>query len=473
MKFSLKKKTIFLIVFIAVVTSALAIVVYNKGIRDVITSQYESRSIEISKLVAVNIDSERVENVQKAVVEIYKNSDNVVLSDQWDTPEFDAFIAQFAAVEETEDFRIVRDQLRKMQDVLDVDCLYITWMDAKNQRTVYLVDAAYEDACPPGCTDPFYFDGADLLKDPEVGYRPNITNTEEYGWIIATAMPIHNDRGEVIAFAAVDISMNDVISQHNRFLGLVLLAFIGLTVVVCIVGILLVNRFIIKPINKLSQAAVQYTHNKRTFSELNISRSDEIGLLADSMTQMEEEINNYVSSLEKTTNDLISAREHAERMDRAASIDALTKVRNKRAFDIECRRLNESTEPYAIAMIDMNGLKHINDTYGHEKGDFSINIICQIICRIYKYSPVYRVGGDEFIVLLENSDYENREALAESFRDACRVQSGDPTLEPWERVTAAIGYALRDPAAHDDAEQVLKRADEAMYENKKIMKSAN
>ncbi|MBR0302246.1 MAG: hypothetical protein IJQ80_00185 [Clostridia bacterium] len=166
MKFSLKKKTIFLIVFIAVVTSALAIVVYNKGIRDVITSQYESRSIEISKLVAVNIDSERVENVQKAVVEIYKNSDNVVLSDQWDTPEFDAFIAQFAAVEETEDFRIVRDQLRKMQDVLDVDCLYITWMDAKNQRTVYLVDAAYEDACPPGCTDPFYFDGADLLKDP-------------------------------------------------------------------------------------------------------------------------------------------------------------------------------------------------------------------------------------------------------------------------------------------------------------------
>lgn len=472
MRFTLKKKTILLIVFIAAMISLLAIFIYDKGIHNVIESQYEDRSIDIARLVAVEIDSQRLLNVQKAVREIYDQADNKVMSDQWGTPEFEAYVSQFTSIEDMEDYQTLRDDLRKMQDVLDVDCLYITWLDVENECNVYLVDAAYEDACPVGCIDPIFSDNLEMLKNPEVGFQPNITNTPEYGWLIATGMPVFDDQGEVIAISAVDISMNEIMSRQNRFLVYIVLAFLGVTILVCIFGIVMVNHTIVKPINTLSRAATQYASNRTAFSGLKMNRGDEIGSLADSMARMEEDINGYINNLEKTTKDLISAREHAEQMDRAANIDALTKVRNKRAYDVEAERLNRNKQPYGIVMIDMNGLKKINDTYGHEKGDISINTVCQTICRIFKHSPVFRVGGDEFIVILEGSDYDERRMLIQSLSESFRINSDNASLPPWERMTAAIGCAVYDPKMDDSVESVLKRADAAMYENKKAIKAS-
>ena len=473
MKFSLNKKTILLIVCIAVVISILSIVIYNKGIHDVIESQYEDRSIDIANLVAVEIDTERLEKVQRAVREIYNQIDSAdrVMSDQWGTPEFEAYVAHYASVEEMEEYQTLRADLRRMQDVLDVDCLYITWLNVVDECNVYLVDAAYEDACPIGCIDRIYIDDPEVLVHREEGFEPNITNTPEYGWIIATGMPIRNERGEILAISAVDISMNEIMEKQHRYLIYVALAFFGLTILVCFLGIVVVNRVIVRPINKLSQAAAQYKNNRNVFSELHMSRGDEIGDLADSMTLMEDEINGYISNLEKTTNDLISAREHAEQMDRAANIDALTKVRNKRAFDVETNRLDGST-PYGILMVDMNGLKFINDTYGHEKGDIGINTVCQTVCQIFKHSPVYRVGGDEFVVVLEGISYAERDALVQSLADAFRRITDDDSRQPWERVMAAAGYAVYDPETDSGVDSVLKRADAAMYENKRALKEA-
>ena len=436
MKLTLKGKTILLIVCIAAIISILAIAIYDKGIKDLITTQYEERSVDITRLVAESIDTRRLTNVQKAVREIYDQADNRVMSDQWGTPEFDAYVAQYASIEEMDDYQTLRADLRRMQDVLDVNCLYITWLDVENECNVYLIDAAYDDPCPVGCIDPIFMEDPEALKNPDLGFPPNTTNTPEYGWIVATGMPIHDEQGQFIAIAAVDISMNDIMSRQHRSMLFVVLVFMILTLLVSIAGILLVNHAIVKPINTLSQAAAQYKHNRKVFSELKMARGDEIGVLADSMADMEKDINGYISNLEETTNNLISAREHAQEMDRAANIDALTKVRNKRAYDIEVKRLNESTHPYGIAMIDMNGLKAINDTHGHEKGDISINAVCQIVCRVFKHSPVYRVGGDEFVVILENNDYQERDELIQALAEAIRQNADDASYAELSRTEA-------------------------------------
>ena len=177
MKFSLKKKTILLIVCIAAIISILAIIVYNKGIHDVIKTQYEERSIEIARLVSVAIDSKRLTSVQQAVREIYERADNRVQSDMWGTPEFEAYVSQFAPIGEMEDYQTLLADLRRMQDALNVDCLYITWLDLENRRNVYLLDAAYEDACPIGCIDPLYLENPDeaLANLDTAGFAPNIT----------------------------------------------------------------------------------------------------------------------------------------------------------------------------------------------------------------------------------------------------------------------------------------------------------
>ncbi|MBO4261317.1 MAG: diguanylate cyclase [Clostridia bacterium] len=472
MKFSLSKKAILLILSITLVISIIAIVVYAMGITRIVEKEYKDRSTEISGLLGFGLDKDRLTNLRDNILDIYNHAENKVKSDeyQWDSPEFKEYIALYESIGETEDYKIILEQLQAMQDSLHVDCAYIIWLDLPNDCYIYLVDAAHEEACPIGCIDPLFMDKSELT-DPNIGLPPNITNTPEYGWIIATGRPIYSDSGEIIALGMVDISMNEVVAMQTRYILIVSLVLIGLVIIVSALSIFLFNKFIVKPINKLSGAASQYKNNKNVFSQLNIERKDEIGVLAKSMADMEQDINGYISNLEQTTNDLITARENAELMNQAANIDALTKVRNKRAYNNDIQHLNENAKSFGIVMIDMNGLKAINDTYGHEKGDIGIITICQNICRIFKHSPVYRIGGDEFVVILENDDYDERDSLLESLRARFEQLKNDESLEPWERVTAAIGCATYDPHIDNIVESVLQRADALMYENKKEMKA--
>ena len=467
MKLSLKKKTALFIIIIAVIVSMFSIAIFNSGIYQVIKTQYEQRSIDVANLVAEEIDADKLEVLKDAVLDIYNKTDDKVLSDQWGTPEFEKYVSNYNSIYEMKEYKELLSELQGMQDVLNVDCLYCVWVDVENERYIYLVDAAHEEACPVGCIDPLFTKDEAVRKDPyKNGLTPTVSNSEEYGWLVSTAMTIKNSKGENIAFSAVDISMNEIISLQYRVLGYILLAFLGVIVIVCIVGVLLFNRIIVKPINKLSKAASQYTHNSNVFSELDMKRRDEIGVLADSMANMEKDINSYINNLKQTTDDLITAREHAEEMYIAANVDALTEVRNKRAFDIDCEKLNRSTNLYGMVMVDMNGLKAVNDTYGHEKGDVSIKTICKITCQVFKHSPVYRIGGDEFVVIIKNNDYEHCKSLTQTLLDKFRQNAEDTSLQPWARVSAAVGYALYNPDLDKNAESVLSRADSAMYENK-------
>ena len=101
-------------------------------------------------------------------------------------------------------------------------------------------------------------------------------------------------------------------------------------------------------------------------------------------------------------------------------IDALTSTRNKGSFDEYIRSLQkrlDSEEPlvFAVAILDCDDLKKINDQYGHDKGDVYIKTVSRLICSVFKRSPVFRVGGDEFAVVLQNEDYGNRKELTELF----------------------------------------------------------
>ena len=122
-------------------------------------------------------------------------------------------------------------------------------------------------------------------------------------------------------------------------------------------------------------------------------------------------------------------------------------------------------------MIDLNNLKVINDEHGHEKGDTAIMNLCHVVCEIFKHSPVYRVGGDEFVVILRNHDFDHAEELIGEFIKKIEETASDESLEPWDRISAALGYAVY--AEEDgDLQTVLKRADDLMYERKKAMKEA-
>jgi diguanylate cyclase (GGDEF)-like protein len=151
-------------------------------------------------------------------------------------------------------------------------------------------------------------------------------------------------------------------------------------------------------------------------------------------------------------------------------LSALNAVCLPRAAYQKVKQLSEDIArgqaEFGIVMMDLNYLKQLNDNYGHERGNEAIQKTCGIICDVFKHSPVYRIGGDEFVVIVQDRDYENIEALVEQFNRKVNATEG----KPWEKISAAIGYARYDN--DDNVEDVFRRADKEMYDRKKEMKAA-
>jgi diguanylate cyclase (GGDEF)-like protein len=150
--------------------------------------------------------------------------------------------------------------------------------------------------------------------------------------------------------------------------------------------------------------------------------------------------------------------------------DALTHVGNKAAYDkmaetLDNEILNKKAQ-FAIVMSDLNHLKSINDRFGHDKGNEYIIGSCRLICDVFTHSPVYRVGGDEFVVILQNRDYRNRDSLLEIVRSEFREASMRNETEPWLQYSAAFGMAVYDTQNDTDVDSVFKRADDRMYNEK-------
>ncbi len=159
-----------------------------------------------------------------------------------------------------------------------------------------------------------------------------------------------------------------------------------------------------------------------------------------------------------------------EEMKEIANRDPLTGVKSKHAFSVAEEKIDREIEhgeyePFAVAVCDVNGLKQINDTLGHKAGDQYIKDACMIVCRVFKHSPVFRIGGDEFVVLMKGDDYENREELMDEINRKVEKNksSGD--------VVVSVGISEFVPEKDKTIEAVFQRADELMYKRKAQLKA--
>lgn len=163
-------------------------------------------------------------------------------------------------------------------------------------------------------------------------------------------------------------------------------------------------------------------------------------------------------------------REYVEKLAIVQSmveIDSLTGIKNKNAYmireELMNRRIKGHLQPeFAIVVLDVNDLKKINDTMGHDAGDKCIREACDIICQTFKRSPVYRVGGDEFVVISQDEDYARTEEFVDmiaKYNEKAIVGGG---------IIIACGMARFNNDENVNA--VFNRADKAMYENKNYLK---
>ena len=202
-----------------------------------------------------------------------------------------------------------------------------------------------------------------------------------------------------------------------------------------------------------------------------------------------DEIENLYQALLRTTENFLTYLEHLQRakvqvadmigkvfaMDEIAHKDSLTGVKNKTSYAEEIAELDKKISAgdaeFCIVMVDVNFLKRINDTYGHEHGNSYLKNACRLTCAVFGKENVYRIGGDEFVVILEGEKVFLSKYFVEQFKSEMKRKDSNASLEPWEKVSAAVGVAYYDKQQDKSADEVFKRADKEMYANKLAMKA--
>ena len=483
-RISLKQKTMLVMIAAFTVVGIASVLLFYRGSLEIARSEYVTHCSDLANTVARSLDVSQVKALNKEVLSIYRSLDpsECMTSDQKDEPGYEEYLAHYAPVQQMEEFESLRSSLRRLQDVAHVECLYITFPDIETHSLIYLVDGSYEDVWDPGTLEILYDTDFRVKGDIESGFGSLMSDSDDGTVLVTTAMPIFDYKNEVIAYAGLDYSIESLLESERYYITMAIIMIALLAGISAFIVIKLVDRSIIKPINALSDASIRFYSSdsdsddaSHSFSNLDIHTGDEIETLAESMAKMEKDIDDHIQALLSTRRELSDTREYAEEMARNANKDPLTGVKNKRSYEEAIEQLNSEISGgygnFGIAVIDMNDLKMSNDNYGHECGDEAIVKLCSIICSVFKRSPVYRYGGDEFAVILKDHDLLNISSLIKRFRGDLKAVRSNRKTDPWLRINAAIGYAIYDPDLDDSAESVFERADKAMYENKEQIKA--
>jgi len=266
--------------------------------------------------------------------------------------------------------------------------------------------------------------------------------------------PVLSSYNIPIGYVIVGISTQEAEKEQDLYL-LNLILIMGLLSLVLMTGLVfLFTRSVIRPINLLSEAASSYveTWNVNTkespLSQLSIETGDEIEQLFDSIKKMESDLLNISDSLSIATWN--------------SQHDSMTQLYNKRFLQEWVEKHNHQCEIGAI-YFDVDNLKKMNDVCGHESGD---RVIMKTAEFILKHQPKngisFRIGGDEFLMLILNESESYIKDLAELMKDDPDIQLSEPGAEVSCRV--AIGYAHG--MAGDDVNDVIETADQSMYLDK-------
>ena len=236
----------------------------------------------------------------------------------------------------------------------------------------------------------------------------------------------------------------------------ILFAVVALSGLLTIVVILVVKK-IVDPLKKLTDASAKLSKGDYDV-EIMQSNTHEIKLLSVAFENMAARL-----------------REREELLLLSANRDSLTGLRNNTSYtawveEFDKEIANKNVD-FGVVVLDVNGLKIANDEYGHAIGNELIIASAKVVSHVFKRSPVFRIGGDEFLVVLQNGDLEDCEELFAKLDAECKktyIQEKEQI-----HVSIARGFARFDSGKDAGFVDVFKRADDAMYENKRMMKKTS
>lgn len=257
----------------------------------------------------------------------------------------------------------------------------------------------------------------------------------------------------------VSVPAEEIEYERNKLIYSLIISVIVISLIVSLWSVWMSDKFT-RPLKKLSFYAKNIIAGVYDV-EFDFKSNDEVGKLTENFAFMAK-----------------SLKRQFEYINNLAYLDAMTGVKNKRSFIDARDEMNEKIKKskdsgevleFGVIVFDVNNLKAINDSFGHKAGDLLIKCACNLISKIFIFSAIYRIGGDEFVAIVTGKDFENKEELLTDLR----LEMSMPVAEKnaaFERISIASGLAVYEPQKDKDFQSVFERADEEMYKAKVAMK---
>ncbi|MDD7201574.1 MAG: diguanylate cyclase [Sphaerochaetaceae bacterium] len=243
---------------------------------------------------------------------------------------------------------------------------------------------------------------------------------------------------------------------ESYLLGTRILLMMVLTLVVAGFASSSKLKKLFSPLNELNEAM---THMSGEMTDLALPESgnDEIGQLTDAIKYMAGKLKTYLHFVNQM-----------------AYTDSLTGAENKLAFSNTVKHLDEqarkdSSVSYTVVFFDVNNLKFINDTFGHMQGDRYLLGVYRLLRSIFPKSPIYRIGGDEFILLPQGEELADIEGKLANLEVEVSERSDAPLWT--DRLSVAWGKADFIQDIDPSFDSVFRRAEQAMYAQKRRMEA--
>lgn len=268
--------------------------------------------------------------------------------------------------------------------------------------------------------------------------------------VLKSFIPVLGENPYVIGIVTDYKSIQEVLDKqllNNVLISLILLLF------VFFISYLLAE-YIVRPLNRILQKVNEISEG-HIGTQVLIDRKDELGMLSKGVNTMSINLLNYTNEL----------KEKNEEIKYHAYYDFLTGVPNLRLFNTMASEIiDRGDDPLAILYLDLDRFKFVNDMFGHSAGDFIIKEVVGRVRGILKEGEtISRIGGDEFILLLPNTNRSAVNDIAETIlRELERpfIYEGNECF-----ITTSIGISLY-PTDSKDIETLVKYADMAMYRAK-------
>ena len=220
-----------------------------------------------------------------------------------------------------------------------------------------------------------------------------------------------------------------------------------------------------KAMEELLVDAIQ--KGEQLYSEVTLVRSDDSTFLGEVSAKLLGTINGEKPLLMILARDITDRRATEDQLRMLSVTDPLTKLFNRRgvtlAAEQELRHAKRTGGVMTVMFMDLNGMKKINDTYGHDMGDSVLVIVAQALRETFRDSDIIgRIGGDEFVVVALNAAMDTAQPMIKRLQE--RLKNCDSPFE----VSLACGVVEYNPENDLSLAQLLKQADQAMYEDKRL-----